>query len=171
MYLQRRYRKSASSCRAGRQQAKRRHRTRRSGDVWAGVVGEWQGFPLWPRWIAAPVLPGDRPAIPDLQVSEDPLDNRRFIDQRNDAHDRAAVGALKRIDLVDFLNQPGPIGLAPPVGWPVVDRDLCVLFALGFCPPACAARAVGVVAVITHQVLVLVGNVIEQQAQLLKPES
>lgn len=65
----------------------------------------------------------------------------------------------------NFLNQPGPVGFAPPVRWPAIDGDLRVFFGLRFCPPARAARAVGVIAVVAHQVLVLVRDMIEQQAQ------
>ena len=40
-----------------------------------------------------------------------------------------------------LLNQPDPDGLAPPVRWLIIDRDLRVLFGLSFYQPAYAARA------------------------------
>jgi len=98
-------------------------------------------------------------------VFEDAFDNSRFIDQRHDAHDRAAVRALKRINCIHFVNQPDPVGLAPPVRRSVIEGGLRLLFTLQFCPPARTARAVGVIAVIADQVLVLIGNMVEQQAQ------
>ncbi len=44
------------------------------------------------------------------------------VDQRDDAHGGAAVRALERIDLVNLLNQPGPVGLPTCIhGWLVAD--------------------------------------------------
>lgn len=54
-----------------------------------------------------------------------------------------------------------PVGLAPLVRFPVIDGDLRVLFALRHCQPSPTAGAVGVVAVITHQVFVLIGDAVE----------
>ena len=61
-----------------------------------------------------------------------------------------------------FLNQPGPIGLAPTVRRPVIEGDLRMVIALCFCLPARATRAVGVVTVVAHQVFVLIGDVIQE---------
>ena len=52
---------------------------------------------------------------------QDPLNDILFLDQGDDAHGGAAVGALERIDLIDLLNQSGPIGLAPCIDESPVD--------------------------------------------------
>ncbi len=51
---------------------------------------------------------------------EDPFDDIAIVDKRDDAHCGAAVGTFERIDLADFLNEPGPVGLALCVGWRLV---------------------------------------------------
>jgi len=44
------------------------------------------------------------------------------IDACNDAHGGTAVGEFEQIDLVNFLNQSGPVGLATCIdGWLVAD--------------------------------------------------
>ena len=93
---------------------------------------------------------------PHLQVLQDPLDDIGIVDQCNDAHRGAAVGALERIDFVHLLNQPGPIGLAPGIHGRFVDEDRRRRCLLLFGQPPGAARAVGIVAEIPHQMLVLV---------------
>lgn len=40
-----------------------------------------------------------------------------IFDDCDDAHRGAAVDALERVDFVDLLNRPGPVGFAPCVGW------------------------------------------------------
>ncbi len=42
---------------------------------------------------------------------EDTFHDIGVIDERNDAHGGAAVGALQRTNLVNLLNQSGPVGL------------------------------------------------------------
>ena len=53
--------------------------------------------------------------VPEVQVHEDPFDDLGIVNERDDAHRGTAVAALERVDLVDFLNQPGPVGSAPSV--------------------------------------------------------
>ena len=52
---------------------------------------------------------------------EDTFDDIGIVDECDDAHSGTAVGTFERIDHVDFLNQPGPVGLAPCAGWRLVD--------------------------------------------------
>ncbi len=64
-------------------------------------------------------------------MPEDPFDDIDVVDDRDDAHRGAAVGTLDRIDLVNFLNQPGLAGL--PAG---IDRRV-----VEFVPMGCSASA------------------------------
>jgi hypothetical protein len=73
-----------------------------------------------------------------------------------------------RIDFVDFLHQPGPAGATMSVQWRFVDDDGCRGVMLLFGQPSGAARAVGVVAVIPYQMLVLVRDVVQEQPQPLQ---
>ncbi len=43
---------------------------------------------------------------------EDVFDDIGLVDERDDVQGSVAVGAFEGIDLVDFLNQSGPVGLA-----------------------------------------------------------
>jgi hypothetical protein len=54
-------------------------------------------------------------------VFEDAFDDTGIVDECDDAHGGAAAGALKRVDLVNFLNQPGPAGFTPTIDKRVVD--------------------------------------------------
>jgi hypothetical protein len=47
---------------------------------------------------------------PQSEVLEDAPDDPRILDQRNDPHRSLAPGALQRIGLVDFADQPRPSG-------------------------------------------------------------
>ena len=59
----------------------------------------------------------------DFEMSKDSFDLIDIVDERDDTHVTAAVYTLKRIDLVDLLNQPGPAGLATGIGRWLVDAD------------------------------------------------
>jgi hypothetical protein len=60
------------------------------------------------------------------------------MNECDDAHGAAAASALERIDFVNLLNQPRPVGLALRVGWRLVDDDggRCVVVPFG-----CSSRA------------------------------
>jgi len=72
-----------------------------------------------------------------------------IIHECTDSRLSAKVGPLQRINLVNLLNQPGPVGLTPCIpGWLVADNRgprVVSLFALLSRP----ARVVGVISVIT----------------------
>lgn len=75
--------------------------------------------------------------------------------------------AFEGVDLVDFLNQQGPAGLVPGVDG-LFDDDGCRRVTDLFSQPSYTRRAVGIVAVIADQVLVLVGDVVHEQPQPLQ---
>ena len=79
---------------------------------------------------------------------ENAFDDTGIVDACHDAHGGAAVGALERIDLVNFLNKPDLSGLAPPIDMLVFDdrSDGRVLVLRS--PLSRALRAVEIVAVI-----------------------
>ena len=54
-------------------------------------------------------------------MSENPLNDIGIVDEGDDAQGGAEAGALERVDFVDFLNQPGPVGFAAGVDRRVVD--------------------------------------------------
>ena len=85
---------------------------------------------------------------------EDALNDIGIVNERDDAHRGAAVGTLERIDLVDFLNQPGPVGFAPGVDGRIVDNKAWYRIAGLFSRSSCPARAVGLVAAVAHEMLV-----------------
>jgi len=58
-------------------------------------------------------------------MSENPFNDIGIVDEGDDAQGAAAVAALERVDLVDFLNQPGKVGLATGVDGRVVDNEAC----------------------------------------------
>ena len=66
------------------------------------------GSRLWAGRIGARAVkcPGRR--VPQVQVPEDPFDGFGLVDECDDAHCGAAVDTIERIDLVNFLNRPGP---------------------------------------------------------------
>lgn len=43
--------------------------------------------------------------LPEAEPSQDALDHGRVLDEGDDAHLRAALGALERIDLVDLADE------------------------------------------------------------------
>ena len=121
-----------------------------SGDVRHGVIGEGQGLVFGPGRIGAVRVARLGCRIPHAQVFEDPCDDIGIVDERDDAHGGAAVGALERIDLVNFLNQPGPAGFTPTIVRQVVnDRNDVRVIVLGS-QPSRAPRTVGVIAVVAH---------------------
>ena len=63
-------------------------------------------------------------------MPEDTFHDVGIIDECNDAHGAAAVGAFERIDLVNLLNQSGPVALAPRVGCYVVGYNARTVFEL-----------------------------------------
>ena len=75
---------------------------------------------------------------------EDPCDDVGLLDERDDAHGGAAITTLERIDLVHFLNQAGPVGLAAGVGRRIVDDTGCRCVIVVFGEPSCAPRTVGI---------------------------
>ena len=67
---------------------------------------------------------GSKRPFPDIRRIKKIQHKAGVIDECNDAHGSAAVQALEWIDLVDFLNQPGPVGLASCVSSRFVDGEL-----------------------------------------------
>jgi len=61
--------------------------------------------------------------LPDIRRVKKTPHTAGIIDECNDAHGCAAVGALEWIDLVNLLNQPGPVGLTPSIHCWLVDDD------------------------------------------------
>ena len=61
--------------------------------------------------------------VPGVEVFEDAFDDTGIVDECDDAHGGATASALERIDFVDFLNQPCPVGGAPVVGRWLVNAD------------------------------------------------
>ncbi len=80
---------------------------------------------------------------------ENAFDDTGIVDACHDAHGGTAVGALERIDLVNFLNKPDPGGVAPTIDRRVIDdrSDGGVLVLNS--PFSRALRSVEIVAVIT----------------------
>ena len=54
--------------------------------------------------------------IAEVEVCQDAFDDIGTVDECNDPQGGAAIRTLEWVDLVNFLNQPGPVGLAPGVG-------------------------------------------------------
>ena len=54
-------------------------------------------------------------------MSENPFNDLGLVDECDDTHRGTAVSALQRIDLVNLLNQPGPVGFALTINRRVVD--------------------------------------------------
>ena len=50
--------------------------------------------------------------IPPLKVQEDFVNDRRLVDDADDAHDGAAAGAGERVGFVNLLNQASPTAAA-----------------------------------------------------------
>jgi hypothetical protein len=88
---------------------------------------------------------------------EDIPDDRRIFDAADDPHDALALRANQGIDLVDLLNQPGPV---PPKDLFITLRfedagdGVIQTFFLAFSP-----RDVAVIAVIFHHLLAPVRDV------------
>ena len=55
---------------------------------------------------------------PELEMLQDPADSLRRLDEGDDLRAAAAIGAGQGIDLVRFLNQPGPGPAAFPAEVP-----------------------------------------------------
>jgi len=113
-----------------------------------GVIGQRQGLAFGHGRIGAGAVKCLGRRVPQVQVPEDPFDDIGVVDERDDAHRGAAVGTLERIDLVNFLNQPGPAGFVPGVDRPFIDDDGCRRVAGLFSQSSRAPRAVGIVAVV-----------------------
>ncbi len=75
---------------------------------------------MWPGWIGTGGRHGLGLRVPHVQVPENPFDDIGLVDECDGAHRSAAVGTFQRVDLVDFLNQPGPAGLASAGGWSIM---------------------------------------------------
>ena len=52
---------------------------------------------------------GFRSDQPEAQVFQDGLDDLSVFNEADDAHDSLALRAGQGIDLIDFLNEPGPV--------------------------------------------------------------
>ncbi len=70
--------------------------------------------------------------------------------------------AVERIDLVDLLDQAGPVSFAPGVNGGLVDDDGCRSVMRLFGHSSDSTRAVGVVAVVTHQMFVPIRDVVQE---------
>ena len=138
-----------------------------SGAVGNGLVGEREGGMRWPGRVAAGVVRVLRFRVPAAQVVRDPADDGGLVDDGVEAQGAAASGTFEGIDLVDLVEEPGPggagaaveRGLVPGQGGGVglrVGRRAAL-------PP----RPVAVPAIITDPVLVLVGDVRQQELQPL----
>ncbi len=69
------------------------------------------------------ILNGCFRPFPDIRRIKKNPHKAGIIDECNDAHGGAEVEALERIDLVNLLNQPGPVGLTPSIHCWLVDDD------------------------------------------------
>lgn len=94
-----------------------------SGDIRYWVIVEGHGLAFGPRQIGAGRRAGLGLWVPRAQVFEDASDNTDFVYECDDAHGGAALRAPERVDRVDFLDQPGPVGLATGVDGRLVDAD------------------------------------------------
>jgi len=92
--------------------------------------------------------------MPAVEVFQDPLDDVRFLDQGDDAHERTAAGRLERSDFVDFLDQPCPMGPLRWVAGSFVNRrdraliGVCRLCVLLFGLTSFITGAIGVITVV-----------------------
>ena len=87
-----------------------------SGDVRDGVVSEWDGGIGGPGWVVARVLEVFGTGVPETQVLEDFADDRKLVDDGDDAHRIPAFGANKGVDFVSVFKQMGQMfGLAKGV--------------------------------------------------------
>jgi len=50
--------------------------------------------------------------IPQIKMQEDFLNDRRLVDDADDAHDGAAAGAGERVRFIDFADQTSPAAAA-----------------------------------------------------------
>jgi len=80
------------------------------GNIRDGMIGEGNGFAVGPWWIASRLFRFIRSWFPQAQVFKNILDDGRLINDDDEAHRMAAFGTFKRVDLVDFLDEPGPVG-------------------------------------------------------------
>ncbi len=97
-------------------------------------------------------------------MSEDALDHTG-VDEGDDAQRGTAVAAFERIDFVNFLNQPRPVGPAPSGHGRFVGGDRRNDWLILFGQPSRAPQAVGVVAIVADQVYILVRDVVQERPQ------
>lgn len=75
------------------------------------MVGQWNGLTVGPGRVTGRVFGWFRSWVPQAQMFEYAVNEIRFIDDGNDAHGVVTFWTFKRVDLVDFLDEPGPVGL------------------------------------------------------------
>jgi len=76
------------------------------------VISQGQGFALWQGRIETGMCEGVGLRVPLVEMPKYPFDHIDIVDELDNSSVAASVNTLKRIDLVDLLNQPGPIGRA-----------------------------------------------------------
>ncbi len=101
--------------------------------------------------------------FPEIQVAEDLADDGPLLKEGDDFHLTSTAGTSQWIDLIDLLEQPCPVAaagimLGGRVGWTLRVEfagkgDGEGLFA------SLSARGVGIVAIVTHHLLVRIGDV------------
>ena len=74
------------------------------------MVSERDGGIGRPGWVATGMLQWSGFGVPEAQVFKDDADERTLIDDGDDAHRGAASRACQGVDLIGFLNKPGPVG-------------------------------------------------------------
>jgi hypothetical protein len=114
--------------------------------------------------------PGRAPVrAPRPEMRQDPIDDRRQRDARDDPHRAAARGAHERIHLVDLPQQLGPpvrrLGATERARGHQHDGRVRVRWRC--LPPPHPARAIGIPAVVALRDLALIGDVCEHSRQKL----
>ena len=122
------------------------------------MIGKWDGFTVGPWGIAGRVVGLLRHGVPQAQVFEYAADDSSVVDDGDDAHGIFTFWAFQRVDFIDFLDKPGPVGF----GFVVQRRLVQVQGGAGGGTWICISLSpcpVTVPAIVTYEVLVFVRDV------------
>ena len=121
------------------------------------VAGEGDRYLSRPGRVAGRVVGLFRFRVPLAQVFQNFSNNNGVIDNGDDTHGVVTLGAFKRVDFVDLLNEPGPVGVLFAIDWGLVQVPgsgvgTCVGIPLPTSP-------ITVPAIIANEVFVSIGDV------------